>query len=534
MNDCRSCPSYMTGTDAAKYIGKDPGVPVCVRFGHLLAKHGMTPSQAERTSQTMAEGCSDFGNPAPDTKPDFVTASVAMPLGGLPAAVNGISTRAECIDTARVSGYEMPDAPASCAKCVNFISPGTVQSELGWKAGLCAAKGRLVFPNRYGREAVECEYGIEGEPRDTTEGIVEMPQYNTAFTVTQGTNPVTSYLVNGGKWIEPGDYESDKPVDADEADLGIRAWRLIPNPSSSTTERVYLPIFDLEVFDEKDRVKVPMTGDDEHPEWFVDHGALVYSIAAEWMGLDETPLLHGKAGVGKTEVFRHLAWMMQVPFDRISITRTTEIDDLAGHTFFEDGQTKWIDGRLSERWERVGVVVVDEFNCGPDEVDQFLRPLTDNSKQLVLDMNKGQRKNRNPFCFLGFTQNPAWDPMNVGTNEMADAAGNRLAHIYVDLPPEEIERAILVRRCEGDGYMPDGETLDKVMSIAKEIRANIDAGALPLSWGLRPQIAVIRKTRFYDLVTAYRRAVVDRLEPETGQQILDIVTPMADQGAIGA
>jgi MoxR-like ATPase len=180
-------------------------------------------------------------------------------------------------------------------------------------------------------------------------------------------------------------------------------------------------------------------------------------------------------------------------------------------------------GRLSRAWTTPGVIVIDEPNTGPPDVWQFLRPLTDNSKQLVLDMNEGEVLSRSDNTYLGMAMNPSWDPKNVGALEIGDADANRLFHVYVTLPPEKVERHIIKSRVALDGWEITDKQLTMVMKIARDIRALIDADALTISWAIRPQIKVARALRWFDPITAYKRAIVDYLEPQAQQLILDAV-----------
>mgnify|MGYP002353856858 CR=1 FL=1 len=188
----------------------------------------------------------------------------------------------------------------------------------------------------------------------------------------------------------------------------------------------------------------------------------------------------------------------------------------------EDG-THFQYGRLPLAWSHAGVICIDEPNTGPPDVWQFIRPLTDNSKQLVLDVNNGETIYRHNSAYLGMAMNPAWDVRNVGTIEIGDADANRLFHVYVDLPPEKLEREIIKARVKLDGWELSGPQIDMVMAIARDLRELTEQGTLPISWAIRPQIKVARALRWFDTITAYRRAVGDFLEPEAQQALLDAV-----------
>jgi MoxR-like ATPase len=216
-----------------------------------------------------------------------------------------------------------------------------------------------------------------------------------------------------------------------------------------------------------------------------------------------------------------------MPLVRVTIQRSSDIDDIAGHVELvakgDVNITEFFNGRVTKSWMSECVLLIDEPNVGPDEIWQFLRSMFDNSRELLLDMDKGQRIARNDFCYPILAINPAWDAKYVGTNELNYADVSRLEHIYVNMPPEAIERDILIQWCQEVEYVPTAEDLDKVMDIAHQIRDLVAQGSLPISWNIREQIKVLQALKFFSLKRAYRLAITDALEPDTGQQITAIV-----------
>lgn len=510
IKSCLNCPSYLPPEKTPSRFKKSIGAPMCGRYGHVLGKPGLPEKQAAKLTMHFAGKCDAFGlpvTPLPERQ-DFL---VAIPDLNARVASDSLSKR---------------DACKSCQQCSKFIAERAVINELGWTAGLCAAKGKIILSNRQVYEARDCEYREYGMVRVTTAGITLLPEYEDAFQLS--VDPVHAYFKNKGAIVEPQDYPTDREVLEEHKTAGIRAWRKILDPNKSGNE-VYLPIYDEGFFSDEERAKIPHTGDDEHPELYVDHFGGVYLAAVAWTELDETPAAWGEAGVGKTELGRHLAWLMSLPFERMSITGQTELDDLAGKMMFSKERGTYFQyGRLPRAWSKPCVLVMDEPNVGPPDVWQFLRPLTDNSKQLVLDTNEGERIQRHDDCYMMFAMNPAWDPKNVGAMPISDADANRLFHVFIDLPPEELEREIIVNRVKLDGWEMDLDRLNMLMNIARDIRALAADGTLPLTWGIRPQIKVARAMRWFDPLTAYRRAVGDYLEPEAQQILLDAVRAHTD------
>lgn len=855
---CGTCPSLGGSEDSVRFFGKNFGVPLCVRFGKILGKPGINPSAQRKLMEVTAASCDSHGKERLSTplRAEFV---VAFPdADALTPVSEEVKTRC-----------------TTCQSCSNMVRDTTVATELGWPSALCAAKGKLVPPTRFAHEARGCEYRRHGTPRSSVLGVQLLPEFDEAFRTS--VDPIQAFIRGTSRdSIDPTEYPTDRPVEeADEA-VGIRAWQKIPDPAGYG-EDIFLPIYDIEKLPESLRAIVPRSGDDEHPELYIDHQSLTYQLGVMWMHLDETPALWGEAGTGKghpvttkvatpdgwrhvgdlktgdlvigqngqptlvtgvfprgtlpvnrvtmndgssvlvdddhlwsvqtrkqeqdwrtsyprnnwqtvstrrlkkrglwtkhvkpatkfripqvmpvqygmkqlpiepytlgvliangsltsneaifstndenvvarvredlhgdrlkahgqrwggavgertptptrrwvfhdgtrggvwgkldslrlanklaadkfipqmyllsdeldrrallaglmdcdgsvsadgrrtayytmskhlaknvrelvmslggtasisqderdglyvvaiamsecpfstpekvckwnltdhripsrrivsieeygeaevvcisvaspdqlyvtedyivthnTEAFRYMAWRMALPFNRFSITGSSELDDLAGKMMFTPGRGTFPHyGHIPLAWQQPGVMCVDEPNTGPPDVWQFFRPLTDNSKQLILDMLEGERLDRHPDCYLGMAMNPSWDPRNMGTAELADADANRLMHVRVVLPPPEVERRIIQQRVHLDGWEMPASMLDTVMSIASNIRQLVENHTLPsMSWAIRQQIKVGRALRWFPPTLAYRRAIADSMEPERMEAILDQV-----------
>ncbi len=418
----------------------------------------------------------------------------------------------------------------NCESCQFFIPKRELENITGKDAlpraisGACSVTGLPIQKGLEPKTARECFYFSGGEfPAGGGFGLTLMPEYNSThiakrIAATSGGKVKTSAVTA----FDPVTFESEVPLTTEDRENGIRAWVGIAD--SKTTNKIYLPIFRRDFFPPEEQVKIPNSTDESLPADYVDHSGLVFKIAVAWMELDETPALVGEAGTGKTELLRHMAWIMQLPFERITITASSEIDDLAGKFLFENGETVFEQGRLTRAWGKPNVICLDEPNTGPNDVLQFLRPLIDNSKQLVLDQNKGEQIKRNDSCFLGLAMNPAHDYRNIGTNQLADADNSRLFHLETPLPPEDAERAIIKARLKSkDNWEIPNKILDPVMAIAKTLRKMSKEGEVPFSWGIRVQIKVARSLRWFDFNDSYLIAMGSSVDEETRQKIMAVV-----------
>lgn len=526
---CQTCPWRVPADDLTVYV-QSPGADSCAKHGHILSKPGLSSAMTQRIQETFATRCPDHGT----------NRGTAIPVLTAQVAIGDPSTFSGTVDPAL--------KPASCTQCANFIPAPVVTRELGWTLGMCAAKGRLLFSNRLVDEAKDCGVGQRGQIRDTTDGVILRPEYEGVTPTRIGRpEPYDADAEMAKHQVDPREYPTDKPVTPDEAAGFVRAWRKVLDPDGLRPP-IFIPIFDgpaliaahcprrldTDAGYGKGPCTNPICDHDprstyggHRPDLYVDHMGLIYDLAVEWWELDENPLLQGPSGTGKTEAVAWWAWLLDIAFDRESIKKGTQDYHLAGETRLEvdpaTGQTvtSFRLAPFTKAYSSIAcAIVIDEPNLNTD-VYEFLRPVFDNARMLEVD---GNVIRRGKYVFVAAAQNDPNDPIYVGTSPMSAAEHSRLSPIQFGLPDESVERAIIRKHCNDSGYVIDERLLDKIMQIAATLRKMIADGELPIAWGIRDQVKVARKTRYYGrLEKAFRRAVIDGLEASVIEMVLPVV-----------
>lgn len=500
---CANCPSAISAKDQQSNIGSTIGAPICGAFNKPLLNPTATKQVQRRQLEHHAKACSQFGKSFQGFNVGSFTAAFEFELA-LPKPNNKVS---EPTERRRVG---------NCISCTNFIPLSMVKGELGYDAPMCLAKGTLLLADRLDAYPTGCEdnewFTPGGVPR--LDGIRLFPEHDKSFGVIDPNKQAARH-----RTVKPQEWLSDAPVTDDDKKRGIKAWRRIDDPNSYA-EPCFLPVYDPDHFGDRANL-VPLHGNKEHPELYTDYGGFVWQIVVAWTKLNMTPILWGIPGVGKTEVLRYMAYLMSAPFTRISITGSSELDDLAGKMLYraDEGGTYFQFGRFTKAYEQPGVIGLDEPNTGPEPVWQFTRPVFDNSKQLVLDQADGRQFDQHRDCFIALAANPAWDARNVGTNEIGDADARRLLHINVGMPPEPEERAIITRWCKTlDDYDP-APILDNLMKVAKDIRSLASDSSINITWGIANQVKVARLMRHFQPQQAFAIGVLNYLDPDARRQV---------------
>lgn len=509
MSSCSQCPSFMDAEAARGRFGRPIGAPMCGRHGYVLGHEGQASTDAHNTLAAFAMECPDYGDPLP----------------GKPVSLRPrVSTVSEQVIEDGPTGLEV----GSCHACTNCVKHTTVYNEWHWPLPLCRAKGTLIFDPT--RENKGCDWASPGASSENLFGVELRKEFRDGFTI-DSERAVDNLTDNGNLSVDPRLYETDSPVDPADAEDGIRAWRKLTCPFG-TQRTIYLPIFDSSengIFSEHERSQIPQIGDENHPELYVDYAHLVWRFAVEEWQLGQTLMVQSFPGLGKTQLAYYLGWLMQAPVTRLFFTDSIEWDDIFGKVGFGGGETFWADGRFTAAIRRPGIVLVDEPNLAKSEIVATLRTTTENDPTLYIDASYGRSEEDrinlqvrpNRYNFRIWCSNPSWDPKNIGTKELAAADISRLSPAYLDYPPSVVEKHIVLTTVkELDGWVVPDDLLEDLMKVSTDIRAAVENGDFPGTWGVRENVKVARKLAWYPFVEAFRMAQLNYYEPETSEFII--------------
>ncbi len=89
-------------------------------------------------------------------------------------------------------------------------------------------------------------------------------------------------------------------------------------------------------------------------------------------------LLKGPTGCGKTRFMEHMAWRLERPLITISCHDDLTASDLVGRFLIVGGETRWIDGPLTNAVRSGALCYLDEIVEARKDTTVVIHPLADN------------------------------------------------------------------------------------------------------------------------------------------------------------
>lgn len=495
--DCTTCPSFLTAEEARSFFGLPSiRVPMCAKFGYVMGKpvsSALNGEASEPVTKHWADKCAEYGKAAPASPTPNFQPVIFMP------------------DTASLEKAENDTTVTSCLDCQNYF----VAHNMG-VAG-CKPRGIILHDERLTQDASGCAWRNR-EPDTSKYRVMSpklMPWFEVPVTVVRKRKPTATALFST---IDPVDSASDAPV-AESMKDSIKAWRKV---ETSRGKEVFVPIFRTEFFSEERRELIPKRGaGDGDPSLYVDHSGLLEKFAIVSYKRDMMLTLVGEPGSGKTEGARWLAWQMNAPFVRLNYNEFSEPEQFVGQMGVKDGSTLVEPGELPLNWVQPGFLLSDEWNLPQEGIQQIYRSMNDASRSLKL---YGQNFIRHDYCFHLTAINPAYDFRNIGAKELASADVRRLSYHFMPTPDVKTSKAIIIEAVRRvDDEVLSSATVDAILKISEDLKESSKQGKLPHHWTLSQDVKVARLAVDFDLVSAYRIAYFDFVDPQTSEMHLTMI-----------
>jgi MoxR-like ATPase len=180
-------------------------------------------------------------------------------------------------------------------------------------------------------------------------------------------------------------------------------------------------------------------------QYYVDHDNLFQEVAYAY--LHDMPMaLWGHSGVGKSEMIKAFAALIEAPIYRVNFHGMTTADDIIGKLLPSgEGRIDFQDGGVTECVRSGGILLMEEFNAASQEVHFCLHGLFDGFGSLVLVEKDNEIVHKNPQCRIFATMNPSeFVYLYPGTKDLSQAfAGRWPIFRHVDFLPEGLEQQIV-------------------------------------------------------------------------------------------
>lgn len=189
------------------------------------------------------------------------------------------------------------------------------------------------------------------------------------------------------------------------------------------------------------------------------------------IALNESALLIGETGTGKTTLVNELAKQKGKVLHRVSVNGSMGVDEILGKWLAKDGSTYWIDGILTAAVRKGEWVIFDEMNALLPEMGFALHSLLDDAKTITLAEKDGELIPAHPeFRFFG-SMNPSDE--YAGTKEVNMALMSRFGGVfYIEVFPTHHELQVLTRNGVEEGHAT------KLVNLANQLRQMREKGDL--------------------------------------------------------
>ena len=152
-------------------------------------------------------------------------------------------------------------------------------------------------------------------------------------------------------------------------------------------------------------------------------------------------LLKGPTGCGKTRFVSHMAAKLGRPLFTVSCHDDLTAADLTGRYLLQGGETRWVDGPLTQAVREGGICYLDEVVEARKDVTVVLHPLTDDRRLLPLERT-GELLEAPDDFMLVVSYNPGYQHI---LKALKPSTRQRFVAKSFDFPPPQLECEIVAK-----------------------------------------------------------------------------------------
>ena len=234
---------------------------------------------------------------------------------------------------------------------------------------------------------------------------------------------------------------------------------------------------------------------------------------------NETLLLVGESGVGKSKMIHYLAQETNTPLLNACGHNEITVENLLGTLQVINGNTVWRDGILPEAMRKGYWLLLDEINSIDPGVMKVINEILDTRKITITVAGEPRVvKAHRDFRFI-CTMNPPDSPIYKGIETMSFEFMDRFdTVVYVDylLPLTEVKVIM-----ELSGF-EDEQTAKKIVDFANRIREAMRQGEIFATVTTRSLISFCKKAKVFDIRTAVEVSILRKMSSADREKALDL------------
>ncbi|MFF7945122.1 CbbQ/NirQ/NorQ/GpvN family protein [Nocardia gamkensis] len=150
-------------------------------------------------------------------------------------------------------------------------------------------------------------------------------------------------------------------------------------------------------------------------------------------------MLKGPTGCGKTRFVEAMADELRRPLITVACNEDLTAADLVGRFLLHDGQTRWVDGPLTQAVRTGAICYLDEIVEARQDTTVVIHPLTDHRRILVIDRT-GEVIVPAAGFQLVVSYNPGYQSV---LKDLKESTRQRMVAISFDYPDEDVEVDII-------------------------------------------------------------------------------------------